>query len=222
MRNLKFSLLRGRFIFLKLYLAYFLFLYVISVVNAVFNHRHVFGMSGVQAPVEPDCAFPPCLAIRSRPRGGGGVVISPGRLRRRSLSGFMSMSSSINPLTRCHNPVSDDEAVAAVADLLGSDISALVGEAAEMPRLEEDPATTATPDVMYILRVEETPVGRTAGLKNALLLWAVAHVVYAQRVRRNSRRALYLFVQQFVLHITDATLPKVCWRVAEALGASTV
>lgn len=62
---------------------------------------------------------------------------------------------------------------------------------------------------------------RRAGLTNALLLWAVAHVVFAQRVRRNSRRALYLFVQQFVLRLTDATLPRVCWRVAEAVGAST-
>ena len=88
-----------------------------------------------------------------------------------------------------------------------------------MPRLEEDAA--ASPEVMYTVCVEETPVGRTAGLTNALLLWAVAHVVFAQRVRRNSRRSLYLFVLQFVLRLTDATLPRVCWRVAEAVGAST-
>ena len=196
-------------------------------VNAVFNHRHVLAYLGVQAPV--DCRTRLLISsVSGRPvssTGGRGEGASSSSRRvgygADRCPCLASMSSSINPLTRRHNPVSDDEAVAAIADLLGSDISGLVGEAAEMPRLGEDPVTTASPEVTYVLRVEETLVGRSAGLKNALLLGAVAHVVYAQRIRRNSRRALYLFVQHFVLHVTDATLPKVCWRVAEALGAST-
>ena len=87
-----------------------------------------------------------------------------------------------------------------------------------MPRLEQDAA--AKPEV-YTVCVEEMPVGRTAGLTNALLLWAVAHVVFAQRLRRNARRPVYSFLQQFVLRVTEATVPRVCWRVAEAVGAST-
>ena len=87
-----------------------------------------------------------------------------------------------------------------------------------MPRLERDAA--ATPEASYRVCVEEVPVGGAAGLAKALLLWAVAHVIFAQRVRRGSRRALYLFIQKYVLHVTDSTLPRVCGRVAEALGVS--
>ena len=111
--------------------------------------------------------------------------------------------------------VSDNEAIGALGDLLGSDISALVGDAAELPRLEEDAPSTES----YNVVVEDLVVATSAGLKDGLLLWAIAHVVYAQGVRRNGRRPFYLFLQHFVLKVNDgATLPRSCWRTAKALN----
>ena len=51
----------------------------------------------------------------------------------------------------------------------------------------------------------------------AVLLWALAHIVFAQRVRRGERRALYIFIQNFILQVRDSCLvPKVCWVVARS------
>ena len=96
-------------------------------------------------------------------------------------------------------------------------MSAIVGEAAEKPRIEG--ADAGDPPV-FTVTVEELAVGCATMLVNALLLWAVAHIVFAQKVRRNARRPVYLFLEHFVLKVKEThTLPRVCWRAAKALKA---
>ena len=105
----------------------------------------------------------------------------------------------------------DDEAVDVLLSLLGTDKTRLIGPDAEQPSL-------LIRDDRYSVVVEDVIVGTSGEMGPALLLWAVAHSVFAQHVRRGERRALYIFIQNFILGVSDCTVvPKLCWSVARKL-----
>ena len=77
------------------------------------------------------------------------------------------------------------------------------------------------PDILceegcYTIVVEGSPVCRVGGRRDAVLVWAMSHILFAQMP--NKAKKFFFFVERFVLDITEPNVPVECLKIAKYLG----